>query len=59
MPHLPLLTLTLREIVSDIPHDPGAWVTYALLALFVGFVWIGNRRSGGPPASGPVPGTAP
>jgi hypothetical protein len=47
MPHLPPLTLTLRQIVADAPLDAGAWVTYAVLALFVGFVWIGNRGSGG------------
>lgn len=56
MPHLPLLTLSLRQIVSDIPHDAGAWVTYAILALFVGFVWAGNR---GPRVGAiRVPGTA-
>lgn len=39
-----LLRLTPLEVVRDVPHDFAALVTYALLALFVGFVWMGNRR---------------
>lgn len=42
-----LWELTLQEVISDIPHDAGALVAYALLGLFVGFVWMGNRNRGG------------
>jgi hypothetical protein len=41
---LALFELTLREIVSGIPHDRGALIAYSLLTLFVGFVIIGSRR---------------
>jgi len=41
-----IFELTLREVIGDLPHDPGAIVAYLLLALFVGFVWQGSRRSG-------------
>lgn len=44
---LALVRLTPWEVVRDVPHDPAAFVTYALLALFVGFVWYGNRRGSG------------
>lgn len=35
--------LTLRDIVADIPHDAGALVVYALMAVFFGFIWYGNK----------------
>jgi hypothetical protein len=44
---LALFELTLREIVSGIPHDAGAVIAYTLLILFVGFVVVGSRRTGG------------
>lgn len=50
-----LLELTLREIVSDIPHDAGAVVAYALLAIFLGFIWAGSRNKSVPRA--PRPGS--
>ncbi len=44
-----LLDLTLREVITDIPHDAGAVVAYIMIALFVGFTVAGSRRrsSGG------------
>ena len=36
--------LTLQKIISDIPHDAGAIIVYVVLALFIGFVWYGNRK---------------
>ena len=50
-----LLELTLRDVVSDIPHDAGAMVAYALLAIFIGFIWAGSRGKPGPRA--PRPGS--
>ncbi|HUE96929.1 MAG TPA: hypothetical protein VMN39_09725 [Longimicrobiaceae bacterium] len=51
-----LLELTLREVIANIPHDAGAVVAFAVLALFVGFIWIGSRpkanADGGTPKSG-------
>ncbi len=38
-----LLNLTLKDIVTDIPHDAAAVVVYLLLALFIGFIWYGSR----------------
>ena len=35
--------LTLRDIVADIPHDAGALVVYAFMAIFLGFIWYGNK----------------
>ena len=35
--------LTLERVLSDIPHDAGAMVIYVLIALFIGFIWYGNR----------------
>lgn len=43
-----LLKLTLREMISDIPHDFGALIVYLLIALFVGFIWYGARSNSGP-----------
>lgn len=37
------MRLTVTEVLRDIPFDAAALVTYALLLLFVGFVWFGNR----------------
>jgi hypothetical protein len=38
-----LLRLTFRGVLSDIPHDTAAFITYALLLLFIAFVWSGRR----------------
>ncbi len=38
-----LWKLTLQEVLTDIPHDPAAFVVYLLLALFIGFIWYGSR----------------
>lgn len=38
------LELTLRDVLADIPHDAGAILTYALLAVFIGFIWAGSRN---------------
>lgn len=40
-------SVTLSAVIGNIPHDAGALVMYGVLALFIAFVWIGNRRSGG------------
>lgn len=36
--------LTLREVVAEIPHDPAAFVVYALIAVSLYLVWRGSRR---------------
>lgn len=47
--------LTLREVISDIPHDVPAIVVYVLIAVFVGFIWYGSRGGdAGPAAGGPT-----
>lgn len=38
--------LTIGEIVAHIPHDPSAFVVYALLLGAVAFVWRAGRSSG-------------
>lgn len=38
--------LTFREVIQDVPHDAPAIVVYAMLALFVMFIWHGSRKSG-------------
>lgn len=38
-----LMRLTVEGVLSDVPHDGAAIVTYALLVLFIAFVWSGNR----------------
>lgn len=35
--------LTIREVLSDIPHDAAAIFVYLLLAIFVFFIWKGSR----------------
>ncbi|MGH7573636.1 MAG: hypothetical protein ACREM1_00665 [Longimicrobiales bacterium] len=35
--------LTVREVLSNIPHDAAAIFVYLLLALFIGFIWWGSR----------------
>lgn len=35
--------LTVREILSDLPTDAGAVITFILIALFIGFIWHGSR----------------
>ena len=37
-------TLTLREILSDIPHDTPAFFLYALLLASGWLIWKGNRK---------------
>jgi hypothetical protein len=44
--------LTLREILTNIPHNAAAIVVYVLLAVLVGFIWYGSRNSSAPPSSG-------
>lgn len=39
-----LLELTLHEVLADVPHDAGAIVVYLMMALFVGFIWLGRSR---------------
>ncbi len=41
---LALFKLTLQGVVADLPHDAAAWITYALLALFLVFLWSGTRK---------------
>ncbi|MEX2608805.1 MAG: hypothetical protein WEA24_02580 [Gemmatimonadota bacterium] len=36
--------LTVGYMLRNIPHDPAAFVVYALLAVFVGFIWHGSRN---------------
>jgi len=45
-----LMDLTFREIVSDIPHDTGAAVAYALLTLFIVAIVYGSRGRSSDPA---------
>ena len=42
-----LSSLTLDAVLRDIPHNVSAFVTYALLGIFVAFVWMGHRNSAG------------
>jgi hypothetical protein len=44
---LNLLDLTLWEVVSDIPHDFAALVTYVILVLFIAGIWYGSRGRAG------------
>lgn len=39
-----LFRLTLRSVLHDVPHDLAAYVTYALLLAFVGFIYLGSRK---------------
>lgn len=41
---LALIKLTLQGVVADLPHDTAAWITYALLLLFLAFIWSGSRK---------------
>jgi len=43
---LVLLDLTLREVISNLPHDAGAMIAYFLLFMFVALTVIGSRNSG-------------
>jgi hypothetical protein len=38
-------TLTLRQVVTDIPHDLAALVVYLMFAAFIGLTWLGSRAS--------------
>jgi hypothetical protein len=38
-----LLQVSVGDLISGIPRDAGAIVVYFVLALFIGFVWIGSR----------------
>jgi hypothetical protein len=42
-----LLELTFREVLAGVPVDAGAVVVYAILGLFVGFIWHGSRKKSG------------
>lgn len=35
--------LSLTEVIADIPHDPAAFVVYALLFVMCWFIWKGSR----------------
>jgi hypothetical protein len=48
MPAIILFRLTLKNIITDIPHDLSAFVTYGLLLLFVAFVIQGSRSGARP-----------
>ena len=37
------LDLSVQDVISNLPRDGGAVITFALFALFVGFIWIGSR----------------
>lgn len=37
--------LTLRKVITDIPHDVPAMVVYLLLGAFVFLIWRGSRPS--------------
>lgn len=40
------LQVTFRDLLSDIPHDAGAFVAYGMLALIVALIWAGSRNGG-------------
>ena len=42
-----ILDLSLQDVIANLPRDAGAVVAFALLGLFVAFVWIGSRPKGG------------
>ncbi len=35
--------LTLNEVLADIPHDPPAFVVYAMVAFSLYLLWRSNR----------------
>jgi hypothetical protein len=37
-------TLTLGEIIADIPHDAAAFLVYAMLAVSGWLIWKGSRK---------------
>jgi hypothetical protein len=37
-------TLTLVEILADIPHDPTAFLVYAMLVASGWLIWKGSRQ---------------
>jgi hypothetical protein len=49
-----LLQVGIGDLISGIPRDAGAVVVYIVLAIFIGFVWIGSRP--GASRSGPRSG---
>jgi hypothetical protein len=38
-----LFKLAFWDVLTDIPHDFAAFVTYGILALFVAGIWYGSR----------------
>ncbi len=40
-----LLDLTLRDVISDIPHDGPAFVAYGVIGLILVFIWLGSRNN--------------
>lgn len=42
---LAIFRLTLQGVVADIPHNLAAGITYALLVLFLVFLWSGARKN--------------
>lgn len=43
------LDLSFQDVIANIPRDAGAVVAFTLMALFIGFIWIGSRPKGGKP----------
>lgn len=39
--------LTLAQVLADIPHDPAAFVVYAMLIVSGALIWKANRRKTG------------
>jgi hypothetical protein len=35
--------LSIGEIIADIPHDPAAFLVYALILIMCWFIWKGSR----------------
>lgn len=40
------LEVTFSDLLSDIPHDAGAFVAYGMLALIIALIWAGSRNGG-------------
>ena len=41
-----LMDLSLRDILTDIPHDTSSILVYLMIVLFIGFIWYGNKKRG-------------
>lgn len=42
---LAILDVTFWDLLTDIPHDAGAFVAYGLFALVGIFIWLGSRTN--------------